>query len=981
LTSPSGSGYVIENCQTLERYNVVFDTTSSITNNTVFTTNYPSANTCYSVVSSLTDFEDWDLVNLPIVKEYDNCEECIEDTDFFYVWNINVPNWEEYTPYTLETTTVEWVDKNNETQTAELWAGNRSQPANLYVISKNAPIITNGLNQQLVSITTASFSPEQPCVFEINTVPTFSPQIPPYDLDYLIAPGPSGTLTSWTGSYPFNFAYKDVSGNTQTLSTDYKSIYGRSNLPGNTYQVVATEITQSFLQSGQGDGYFTPFTIKLLKTNSTITSSLWIFTTNNLPVNEGETNISWYDRDNNLKTVSYYNGPNPQISPLLIQSDYQPTLSGITNNVYLAKTQVYPGKTWTIQVDADGPNATSEGTPGQNVFASPYTFDYLDDTRTANEIVLSFLQGQSTQNITEITQSQALQRVIPGSSPVEYEYWNPFYVFFNDDMGAPKKLWEIAFDHTGDFNASRSTGTRWKDQYLYNHLIGWQNISVDPFNPNSPGPQTNPIYVISETPPITTSRRDNVSCTELAESGSSVFIRVKAGTGFANLSFPSLQRLPGSPTSFFGTSYTFTYKDVNGITQTPTLNSGSEYTFEITEVSQSFMLNTTFGVSQLFWNPFTIEYLPEYDNGYIFKSCNDDTTISVYFSNTSSLSTSSYYNFQGAPSECYSITQSVASGSWDLTNPTFIDVFTSCEDCVAVPTDGFLFKSCIDNSTIDVYFSNTSSLSTSSYYNFAETPGECYVVSQSIVNFDGIFDYYDPTITAVYNTCQDCEDQIITASLLQRCDTGDYLYFNIFDASASLQSGDVIRNNTNFTCYTFISNESIPTGDLNGGFIVDDIFNTCNECYYTASVASILENCNDSNVIRVRLNNSSSLSINDTIYLQEGNTCYTYLGSELSFTSSILSPGNTFNYTGSYEDCVDCNSAIETGCKRYYLVFIVNLPPFPPQGTRVDYTTCQGIPAFYTGSELPTPICSLTVPQVSGGAGLYVQLNPNDFCT
>lgn len=77
MTSPSGSGYVIENCQTLERYNVVFDTTASVADGTVFNTNYPNQNTCYSVISQLNDFEDWDLVNLPIGFTYNDCLTCL----------------------------------------------------------------------------------------------------------------------------------------------------------------------------------------------------------------------------------------------------------------------------------------------------------------------------------------------------------------------------------------------------------------------------------------------------------------------------------------------------------------------------------------------------------------------------------------------------------------------------------------------------------------------------------------------------------------------------------------------------------------------------------------------------------------------------------------------------------------------------------------------------------------------------------------
>lgn len=77
MTSVSGSGYVIENCQTGQTKNVVFDTTSSVDIGTIFRTNYPSSNTCYSVIGTLTNFEDWDLVNLPISGTFDDCYTCV----------------------------------------------------------------------------------------------------------------------------------------------------------------------------------------------------------------------------------------------------------------------------------------------------------------------------------------------------------------------------------------------------------------------------------------------------------------------------------------------------------------------------------------------------------------------------------------------------------------------------------------------------------------------------------------------------------------------------------------------------------------------------------------------------------------------------------------------------------------------------------------------------------------------------------------
>jgi len=74
LTSPSGSGYVIEECRTGETYNAVLNGT--ITTGSIFSTYYPTPTSCYNVLSELTNFDDWDLVNLPIQQYWDTCEKC-----------------------------------------------------------------------------------------------------------------------------------------------------------------------------------------------------------------------------------------------------------------------------------------------------------------------------------------------------------------------------------------------------------------------------------------------------------------------------------------------------------------------------------------------------------------------------------------------------------------------------------------------------------------------------------------------------------------------------------------------------------------------------------------------------------------------------------------------------------------------------------------------------------------------------------------
>ena len=83
LTNPSGSGYLIQNCSTSEQYYATFREEGVTTGSVVLTT-WPDPQSCYSVLSEVTDFENWDLVNLPVITEYGDCNSCQQTINVEY---------------------------------------------------------------------------------------------------------------------------------------------------------------------------------------------------------------------------------------------------------------------------------------------------------------------------------------------------------------------------------------------------------------------------------------------------------------------------------------------------------------------------------------------------------------------------------------------------------------------------------------------------------------------------------------------------------------------------------------------------------------------------------------------------------------------------------------------------------------------------------------------------------------------------------
>ena len=107
LISPSGSGYIIEDCITGDNYRAVLSSSGSI--GQVFSAPYvyPNANqqqpittsygvNCYTIVNTFENSDDFDLVNLPILQiptaSFTDCEVCLQ---FIapQVWGTSVNTW------------------------------------------------------------------------------------------------------------------------------------------------------------------------------------------------------------------------------------------------------------------------------------------------------------------------------------------------------------------------------------------------------------------------------------------------------------------------------------------------------------------------------------------------------------------------------------------------------------------------------------------------------------------------------------------------------------------------------------------------------------------------------------------------------------------------------------------------------------------------------------------------------------------------
>jgi hypothetical protein len=105
LVNPSGSGYVIEDCETGDKYKAVLNESGSI--GQVFSSKYflDSNNgtisydnlKCYTIVEQINDVDDWDFVNLKVLalpfSNYGTCEVC-ELWISPKIWSTTPQNWD-----------------------------------------------------------------------------------------------------------------------------------------------------------------------------------------------------------------------------------------------------------------------------------------------------------------------------------------------------------------------------------------------------------------------------------------------------------------------------------------------------------------------------------------------------------------------------------------------------------------------------------------------------------------------------------------------------------------------------------------------------------------------------------------------------------------------------------------------------------------------------------------------------------------------
>ncbi len=105
LVNPSGSGYIIEECETGDKYKAVLNESGSIgqvfsskytLNSNDGTTSYDNLK-CYTILEQINDVDDWDFVNLKVLalpfSNYGTCEVC-ELWISPKIWSTTPQNWD-----------------------------------------------------------------------------------------------------------------------------------------------------------------------------------------------------------------------------------------------------------------------------------------------------------------------------------------------------------------------------------------------------------------------------------------------------------------------------------------------------------------------------------------------------------------------------------------------------------------------------------------------------------------------------------------------------------------------------------------------------------------------------------------------------------------------------------------------------------------------------------------------------------------------
>jgi hypothetical protein len=117
LINPSGSGYVIEDCETGDKYKAVLNESGSI--GQVFSSKYTLNSNdgtetydnlkCYTILEQINDVDDWDYVNLKVLAlpydNYGNCELC-ELWISPKIWSTTPAKWGEG----IEVETHKWIN-------------------------------------------------------------------------------------------------------------------------------------------------------------------------------------------------------------------------------------------------------------------------------------------------------------------------------------------------------------------------------------------------------------------------------------------------------------------------------------------------------------------------------------------------------------------------------------------------------------------------------------------------------------------------------------------------------------------------------------------------------------------------------------------------------------------------------------------------------------------------------------------------------
>lgn len=189
LVPSSGSGYTIQNCATSQSYNVVLSGSASVGN--IFNSTYPDVTSCYRVTGTLTDFDSWDLVNLPVLNIYGSCVACANAQTTTTTSTTSTTSTTTTAAPTTTTTTAEPTTTTTSTSTTTTAAPTTTTTSTTSTTTTAAPTTTTTSTTSTTSTTTTSTTTTTaaPTTTTTSTTSTTTTTAGPATTTTTLAPG------------------------------------------------------------------------------------------------------------------------------------------------------------------------------------------------------------------------------------------------------------------------------------------------------------------------------------------------------------------------------------------------------------------------------------------------------------------------------------------------------------------------------------------------------------------------------------------------------------------------------------------------------------------------------------------------------------------------------------------------------------------------------------------------------------------------